>query len=62
MLARAIQAHHVTNPDIVSLLKRDSEVLARIQSAFQPLARLRNMKITCFFEELVTPGVGMVSK
>jgi hypothetical protein len=55
------------NPEIVQVLKRDSEVLARIQDGFHTMIRARNMdglqpiNITCFFEELPLLGVGFVS-
>ena len=52
------------NTDIVSVLKRGSEMLARVQDGFHTLLRLRNkegseIKVTCFFEELALP-IGMV--
>jgi pimeloyl-ACP methyl ester carboxylesterase len=40
-----------TNTEIVAVLRRESELLARIQDSFH---------ITCFFEELPLPGVGQV--
>jgi len=57
-----------TNSEIVAVLKRDSEVLARIQSGFHAMIRsrskdgLRPIEITCFYEELPLPGVGVVSE
>lgn len=55
------------NPDIVGVLKPDSEVLARIQSEFHNMIRARQnnrkpqINITCFFEELSIRVVGVVS-
>lgn len=55
-----------TNTEIVAVLKRDSEVLARIQDGFHTMLLARSqegqpMKISCFFEELPLPGIGLVS-
>ncbi|KAF4893329.1 Protein SERAC1 [Colletotrichum fructicola] len=55
-----------TNKSIVKTLRRDSEVLARIQDSFHTIIQSRNrdtntsIEITCFFEELPIPGVGLV--
>ncbi|GAB1314018.1 Tetratricopeptide-like helical (Fragment) [Madurella fahalii] len=54
-----------TNARIVEVLKRDSEVLARIQDSFHAMvmARTRDgqpIQITCFYEELPLQGVGLV--
>jgi protein SERAC1 len=55
-----------TNADIVSVLRRESEVLARIQDSFHDTirSRLQNgekaIQITSFFEELPVLGVGIV--
>lgn len=55
-----------TNKSIVKTLRRDSEVLARIQDSFHTIIQARNrdtnnsIEITCFFEELPIPGVGLV--
>jgi protein SERAC1 len=55
------------NPEIVQVLKQDSEVLARIQDSFHAMIRARNtdglqpINITCFFEELPLLRVGFVS-
>jgi hypothetical protein len=49
---------HSTNPNIVSVLERDSEVLARIQADFYPMVderankNLSPIEITCFYEQL----------
>ena len=56
-----------TNAQILEVLRRDSEVLARIQTEFHTMIRARTNKgqqplaITCFYEELPLPGVGEVS-
>jgi protein SERAC1 len=50
----------------VEVLKRDSEVLARIQDGFHTMAMARRreglqpIEISCFYEELPLPGVGLV--
>jgi len=57
-----------TNPQILAILESDSEVLARVQDEFHTMVRSRNqerlqsIEITCFFEELPLPGVGVVSQ
>src|SRR3978361_1548010 len=67
-LAAAIGLLKQTNPEIVAVLKSDSEVLARIQDSFHTMIRSRtqerlpSIEITCFYEELPLPGVGVVSK
>ena len=56
-----------TNPQIVAVLEDDSEILARIQDGFHVMIRSRAqdglppIEITCFFEELPLPVVGIVS-
>lgn len=65
-LAKWIGLLKQTNPDIVRVLKTDSEVLARIQAGFLSLVRSREkhphqaIDITCFYEELPLKGVGEV--
>ncbi|KAH6684640.1 hypothetical protein B0J14DRAFT_573294 [Halenospora varia] len=55
-----------TNLQIVNVLRRDSEVLARIQHEFHSLLRSRSIegcqpiKITCFYEEVPLTGIGEV--
>jgi protein SERAC1 len=67
MLAKSIGLVKQTNPNILAVLKRDSEVLARIQDSFHTMIRAQNMEglqpieITCFYEELPLIGVGVVS-
>ena len=54
------------NPKIVESLKRESEVLERIQTGFHTLLRQRTsdsraeIAITCFYEELPLPGIAQV--
>lgn len=68
MLAKSIGLIKQTNPDILQVLKSNSEVLARIQDSFHTMVRARNqdgvrpIEITCFFEELPLPGIGPVSR
>jgi hypothetical protein len=68
MLAKSIGVIKQANPQILQVLKQDSEVLARIQDSFHTMIRARNtdglqpIEITCFFEELPLLGVGVVSK
>ena len=68
MLAKSIGLIKQTNPQILQVLRSDSEVLARIQDSFHVMVRARNqerirpIEITCFYEELPLPGVGSVSK
>jgi protein SERAC1 len=67
MLAKSLGLIKQTNPEIITVLKSDSEVLARIQDNFHTMIRARNLsglqpiEITCFFEELPLPGIGVVS-
>jgi hypothetical protein len=67
MLAVIIGVLKQTNPEILAVLGRESEVLARVQDEFHTMVRSRNqerlqsIEITCFFEELPLPGVGVVS-
>jgi hypothetical protein len=51
-----------TNTERLQVLARNSEVLADVEDAFS-LWLQRNMgrfDLTCFFEELELPGVGLV--
>ncbi|KAF2665820.1 hypothetical protein BT63DRAFT_428769 [Microthyrium microscopicum] len=65
-LAVAIGLLKQTNPEILAVLKSDSEVLARIQEGFHAMMRQLNqtgripIDITCFYEELPLPGIGVV--
>ena len=66
-LAKSIGLLKQTNPQILTVLKNDSEVLARLQDSFHAMIRSRNqdrlqsIEITCFYEELPLRGVGIVS-
>ena len=50
------------NRDILQLLKRDSEVLADVEESFGIWLRKTGgrFKLTCFYEELELPTIGMV--
>ncbi|KAF5616056.1 ankyrin repeat-containing protein [Fusarium sp. NRRL 25303] len=53
------------NKNIIEVLERDSEMLATIQYKFHEILRLRQAKnrpisITCFYEELASPNIGMI--
>ncbi|KAH6842448.1 hypothetical protein B0I37DRAFT_329709 [Chaetomium sp. MPI-CAGE-AT-0009] len=66
LLSRSIGLVKQTNSEIVEVLRRDSEVLARIQDSFHTMVLARNkeglqpIEISCFYEELPLPGVGLV--
>lgn len=68
LLAKSVGLVKQTNPQILDVLKRESEVLARIQKEFQSMLRSRlknhdpSIAITCFYEQLPLPGIGEVSK
>ncbi|KAI9150668.1 Agmatine deiminase [Paramyrothecium foliicola] len=54
-----------TNTDIVRVLERDSEVLARLQDSFHTMVMERRqdglaLQITCFYEELPMPRFGLI--
>jgi pimeloyl-ACP methyl ester carboxylesterase len=51
------------NTEILSLLQRDSEVLADVDAAFGTWLRKRGSKVqlTCFSEAYELPGIGLVS-
>jgi hypothetical protein len=65
-LSRSIGVIKQTNTEIVTVLRRESEVLARIQDSFHAIVmarsgeRLQPIQISCFYEELPLPGVGQV--
>jgi len=67
-LAKTIGLIKQTNPEIVAVLKTESEILERVQSGFHTMIRSRvqdglpPIEITCFYEELPLPGVGIVSR
>lgn len=52
-----------TNIRLLEVLRRDSEVLARIQDDFHSLLRLlgNEIRITCVYEEVPIQGIGEVS-
>lgn len=56
------------NESIIGVLQTKSEVLARIQQEFHTTIRVRQsegsqpIRMTCFFEDLATRGVGTVSR
>lgn len=66
-LAKAIGVLKQTNTEILAVLKSDSEILERVQNGFHTMIRSRAqdrllpIEITCFYEELPLPGVGIVS-
>lgn len=66
LLARHIGAVKQTNSEILAVLRRDSEVLARIQDQFHTMIMARSkeqtelIEICCFYEELPLPGAGLV--
>ncbi|EXF73898.1 hypothetical protein CFIO01_07363 [Colletotrichum fioriniae PJ7] len=65
-LAKSVGVLKQTNTEILGVLKPESEVLAEIQDNFhhitqsQTTAGVRTIQITCFYEELPLPGVGLV--
>jgi hypothetical protein len=67
MLASSLGLFTQVNADILDVLQRKSTILFRIQEDFYTMIRdkqRRNeaeIEITCFFEELPTSNVGMVS-
>ncbi|KAF4964390.1 hypothetical protein FSARC_7689 [Fusarium sarcochroum] len=66
LVSRSVGVIKETNSDIVQVLTRDSEVLARIQDSFQALLMSRSkdedsmIDITCFYEELPTKRYGLI--
>lgn len=66
LVSRSVGLIKETNSDIVQVLTRDSEVLARIQDSFQALLMTRRkdeatmIEITCFYEELPTKKFGVI--
>jgi protein SERAC1 len=62
-VARILKAAHKrVNTDILALLRRDSEVLADIDSSFGVWLRKKRdtVALTCFSEEHELPGIGTV--
>ena len=68
VVSRSIGFLKQTNSSIVEVLKRDSEVLARIQDGFHTMikaystAETPQIEVTCFYEELPVLGIGLVSQ
>jgi protein SERAC1 len=67
VIAKIIGHIKQTNPNIIGVLNRDSEVLARIQNSFHSMIKARigdrsQIYITCFYKELPLPVVGLVSE
>lgn len=66
LLSRTIDTVKQTNTEIVEVLKRDSEVHTRIQDSFHTIVIACNrqglspIEISCFYEELPLPAVGLV--
>jgi len=66
-VAKTIGLIKQTNPEILAVLKSESEVLERVQGSFHTMIRSRAqegfppIEITCFYEELPLPGIGDVS-
>lgn len=65
-LAQLINPVTRTNLRIVNVLRRDSEVLARIRNEFHSLLRCHGdegnheIEVTCYYEELPLPAIGVV--
>jgi hypothetical protein len=68
ILAQFLGSVKQTNSEIVEVLRRESEVLARIQDSFHTMVKARDAEgmppidIGCFYEELPLPGVGLVGR
>ncbi|VTT84040.1 unnamed protein product [Fusarium fujikuroi] len=66
LVSRSVGLIKETNSDIIQVLTKDSEVLARIQDSFQALLMARSkdeatmIDITCFYEELPTKKFGVI--
>jgi protein SERAC1 len=66
-LAKTIGLIKQTNPEILAALRSESEVLERVQGGFHTMIRSRAqdglppIEITCFYEELPLPGIGVIS-
>ena len=66
-LTRTISAVKQTNTEILPELRSELEGLAGVQNSFQAMIQARNqeglspIEITCFYEELPLPGIGIVS-
>ncbi|KAJ5166216.1 uncharacterized protein N7482_004997 [Penicillium canariense] len=66
VVSRSIGLVKQTNANIVDVLRRDSEVLARIQDGFYTMVKACSLveppaiEVTCFYEELLVLGFGLV--
>ncbi|KAH8891083.1 hypothetical protein GQ53DRAFT_842009 [Thozetella sp. PMI_491] len=66
LVAQAVSPGVGTNISTLEVLRRDSEVLARIKDGFHSMLRSQSLQghrllsITCFYEELATAGIGEV--
>ncbi|KXX75211.1 Kinesin light chain [Madurella mycetomatis] len=66
LLSRILGLIKATNTEIVAVLRRESEILSRIQESFHAMVIARNregmqpIEISCFYEELPLPGIGQV--
>jgi hypothetical protein len=58
---RLVNLFRKANTDIVAVLRPGSEMLARIQNQFQNSQRVAPIAITCFYEDLPYPNIGLVS-
>jgi hypothetical protein len=66
LLSRFMGIIKQTNSQIVEVLKRHSQMLAKVQDGFHTMVQARGkagqpIEISCFFEELPLPGIGQVS-
>jgi hypothetical protein len=65
-ISRALEIIKQPNTEITSVLRRDSEVVARIQDSFHAMVLSRSkedlpsIEINCFYEELPMPKIGLV--
>lgn len=61
-IAKYVNVLRPTNKAILGVLHRNSEVLSGVQEQFQQMAfkRSAELKIFCFFESNVVPGVGKI--
>jgi hypothetical protein len=67
LLALSLGVLKQTNTEILQVLRRDSELLYRIQNEFHTMIRDKkkrgetDIELCCFFEELPLRGIGLVS-
>ncbi|UKZ79213.1 hypothetical protein TrVFT333_006963 [Trichoderma virens FT-333] len=66
LISQSVGLIKQTNTEIIRVLERDSEVLARVQDSFHTMVMARgqdgleSIQMTCFYEELPMPGIGLV--